>query len=291
MNATEKIANLPIWSGRVNPEPFGDGITNHNFLVCDGGRKFVVRLGEDIPVHHIKRFNELAASRAGHEAGLSPEVIHAGPGILVLEHIEAETLTEEMVREPRRLQRILPVIRACHHKVARHLRGPVLMFWVFHVLRDYARTIREGASAHHGKLAGLLATAEMLERAVGPVEIVFGHNDLLPANFLDDGHKIWLIDWDYAGFNAPLFDLGGLASNNGLDEDAERWLLESYYDAPVRQELWLRYSAMKCASLLRETMWSMVSELHSEIDFDYAAYTSENLRRFEAALDQFRALQ
>ena len=40
---------------------------------------------------------------------------------------------------------------------------------------------------------------------------------------------------------------------------------------------------MKCASLLREAMWSMVQERRSAIDFDYAAYTGENLERFERA--------
>ena len=98
----------------------------------------------------------------------------------------------------------------------------------------------------------------------------------------------WLIDFDYAGFNSPLFDLGGLASNNGLSEAQESWMLESYFEAPVTDDLMHRYSAMKCASLLRETMWSMVSEITSEIDFDYAAYTAENLARFRAAHDTFK---
>ena len=290
MDAVAKVAGLSIWSDEVEPEPFGEGLTNRNFLVVDGGRKYVVRVGQDILVHQIMRFNKLAASRAAHAAGLSPAVVHAEPGILVLEHIEAETLTEAMVREPARLERILPVVRDCHVEVARHLRGPALIFWVFHVLRDYAGTIQDGASEHHGKLPGLMQAAEELERAVGPIDVVFGHNDLLAANFLDDGDKIWLIDWDYAGFNSPLFDLGGLASNSELDEDAERWMLDTYFQWSVEPERWRRYRAMKCASLLRETMWSMVSELHSELDYDYGPYTVSNLERFEKALEEFRAL-
>ena len=91
---------------------------------------------------------------------------------------------------------------------------------------------------------------------------------LLPENFLDDGSRLWLVDWDYAGFNSPLFDLGGLASNNELDPIAEDELLEMYFDRKVNEELRKRYTAMKCASLLRESMWSMVSEIHLDIDFD-----------------------
>ena len=132
--------------------------------------------------------------------------------------------------------------------------------------------------------------SRQLQKAVGPIDVVFGHNDLLPANLLDDGDRLWLIDWDYAGFNSPLFDLGGLASNNGLSEAQERWLLETYFDTALTDALWHRYQAMKCASLLREIMWSMVSEIHSALDFDFVAYTRENLTRFDAAFDAFRTL-
>ncbi len=113
------------------------------------------------------------------------------------------------------------------------------------------------------------------------------HNALLAANFLDDGTRLWLIDWDYAGFNSPLFDLGGLASNNDLSAAQEVWLLENYFETPLTDALFHRYTAMKCASLLRETMWSMVSEISSEIAFDFATYTTENLARFRAALNDF----
>ena len=287
MQAIDRAASLPCWRGRVDPEPLGGGITNVNFVVADAGRKFVVRIGEDIPVHGVKRFNELAASRAAHAAGISPAVVHAEPGALVIEHIEGRTLDADAVREPGMLERIVPLVQTCHRVVPRHLRGAALMFWVFHVARDYVHTLREGESRHGDRLAELARTADRLERAVGAVDIVFGHNDLLAANVIDDGDRLWLIDWDYAGFNSPLFDLGGLASNNELSPEAERWLLECYFDRAVDDDLWRRYRAMKCASLLRETLWSMVSEIHSELDFDFGEYTAENLDRFERALDQF----
>lgn len=84
------------------------------------------------------------------------------------------------------------------------------MFWVFHVVREYGRTLEAQGSRHAAMLPALRDAAAALERAVGRIDVVFGHNDLLAANFIDDGERIWLIDWDYAGFNSPLFDLGGL---------------------------------------------------------------------------------
>jgi len=288
---TERVARLPIWFGGVEPVPLKGGITNKNFLVEDRGRKYVVRTGGDILVHGILRSSELAATRAAAEAGISPPVFHTEPGIMVIGYIEGRTFSPEDVRDPSNLDRLVDLVRRCHHDVARHLRGPAPMFWPFHVIRDYAHTLKEGASRHLAVLPDLLARAERLETTVGPIDVVFGHNDLLAANFIDDGRKLWLIDWDYAGFNSPLFDLGGLASNSEMPPDMADAVVARYFGRPVDDALRRRAAAMTAASLLRETLWAMVSEIHSTVDFDYAAYTAENLARFEASYASYTTLE
>ena len=290
MDPRTKAASLAIWGRPVVPEPVGGGITNANFLVDDGERRCFVRVGDDIPVHHILRWHELAASRAAHAAGISPAVLHAEPGVLVLDLVEGRTFGPAEVRERRNLERIVPLLHRVHRELPRHLRGPTLAFWVFHVLRDYAAGLAEAGHRLTADLPGLLAQAERLERAVGPIDLVFGHNDLLAANLIDDGTRLWLVDWDYGGWNSPLFDLGGLASNNELPPEDRDWLLEAYFERPLDDDLRRRAHAMLTASLLREAMWSMVSEIHSRLDFDFVAYTAENLARFERAWAEFEAM-
>ena len=285
--APERAARLDIWSGPVDPQPVTGGITNTNFLVEDGGRRCFVRVGEDIPVHGVMRFNELAASRAAAELGISPPVVHAEPGVLVLEFIEGRTLGEADVRDPATLRRIVPLLRRCHRDMARTVAAPALVFWVFHICRHYARVLADGGSRHAALLPVLMARADALEAATGAIEMGFGHNDLLPANFIDDGDRLWLIDWDYAGFNTPLFDLGGLSSNSAFDDARDDDLLGLYFDAAPDDGLRHSFAAMKTASLLRETLWSMVSELRSEVDFDFGAYTADNLDRLERAWSAF----
>jgi thiamine kinase-like enzyme len=288
-DARERAAGLSCWNNSVDPQPLIGGITNANFIVDDASERYFVRVGDDIPLHGVMRFNELAASRAAYEAGISPEVIHHEPGAIVMRFIEGATLQAKDVRQAVNLERIVPLVKRCHNEIPKHFRGPALVFWVFQVLRDYANTLREASSRMVRELPRLMKVAEQLEENVGPVRLRFGHNDLLAANFIDDGHRLWLVDWDYAGFNSPLFDLGGLASNNELSSTQEEWLLETYFDAAIDDELRRRYAAMKCASLLRESMWSMVSEVYSNIDFDYVGYTTENLERFEKAWTDFQA--
>lgn len=281
--AREAAARLACWSGPVVPEPVLGGLTNQNFVVVDRGARFFVRIGHDLPAHGILRFHELAASRAAHAAGVSPEVVHHEPGALVLRFIDGRTLTAADLRAPVMLQRVAALLRRCHDDMVTHFRGPILAFWVFQVIGQYARAVREAQSPHAAALPRLLTAASDLARRVGPVTLALCHNDLLPQNILDDGERLWLVDWDYAGMNTPLFDLAGLASNCELDPEQERALLAHYLAKPPDGDTLSRFHALKCASLLREALWSMASELDPSLDVDYAAYTLLNLERFERA--------
>lgn len=167
-----------------------------------------------------------------------------------------------------------------HKEIPKKLNGQSIIFWVFHVIRHYSNYLENNKSKYSSMLSDLLTKSQILEEKSSPYEIVFGHNDLLPANFLDDGNRLWLIDWEYAGYNTPLFDLGGLSSNNNFNPKEEIFLLENYFEKKINPQLLNQYNCLKCASLLRETMWSMVSEITSNIDFDYANYTDENLLKF-----------
>lgn len=286
----ERAARLSCWTAPGTPSLLGGGKTNHNVLIADRGRKYVVRFGQDIPEHGILRWNELAVSRAAHAAGLGPAVVHAEPGVLVMEYVEAQPIVADDIARPGAVEELAQLLRRIHHEVPRHLGGPVLCFWVFHIVRDYARFLTARGSSHAPLLSAFLAEAEQLETLIGPTPVVLGHNDLLPGNILQGDGRFWLIDWEYAGFGSPLFDLGGLASNNAFSPDQERALLAAYDGVAPDADRWRQYAAMKCASLLRETLWSMVSELTSAIDFDYADYTASNLAAYSAAQQELQSL-
>ena len=286
--ARDRVAHLDFWSSHVKPEPLSGGITNTNFIVDDGDEHFVVRVGKDIPIHGIMRFNEIAAARAAHAAGISPEIVYSEDGIFIMRFIEGQTFAEHDLHEQQNLERIIQLIQVGHYEIPKHFKGPALVFWPFHVIRNYVDTARKGNSRLIDLLPRFLEINKELENKIGEIKLVFGHNDLLAANFIDDGKRLWLLDWDYAGYNTALFDLANLSSNNELSPQQENWILEIYYQQPVTDRLRHRFAAMKCVSLLRETLWSIISEIHSTIDFDYVNYTRKNLARFESAYKTFR---
>ena len=280
------IKSLPIWKSKIDIKGLDGGITNHNYLVTDNHAKLVVRLGEDIMEHHVIRSNEVISSKAAFDAGVAPEVIYHSPGVLVLNYIESQTLSDEDVRK--NIDKIILLLKKVHYEIPKKLFGPAMIFWVFHVIRNYAKFLESKKSNYTSILTELLKNCEILEDMSSPYQIVYGHNDLLPANFLDDGSRLWLIDWEYSGFNSPLFDLGGLASNNNFSPDEEIYLLESYFEKKINSEILLKYNSMKCASILRESMWSMVSEITSEIDFNYEKYTQENLTKYRESFKKLK---
>lgn len=272
------IQSIPIWKDKVTISKIDGGITNQNFLVKDNGKKFVVRLGKDIPEHLISRSNELIISKAAAEVGISPSVVFHSEGLLILHYIESTTLTAEDVKN--NIHNIIPLLKKIHLEIPKKKINSSIFFSVFNIISHYAKFLEDNQSSYSLLLKKLLFQSNQLEKNSSPYEVVFGHNDLLPSNFLDDGSKLWVIDWEYAGFNTPLFDLGGLSSNNNFSLKEEIYLLENYFECSLNDKLLLQYNSLKCASLLRETMWSMVSELTSKIDFDYIDYTQVNLSKF-----------
>jgi thiamine kinase-like enzyme len=287
VRAEYRIRALPVWYGAISIEPLKGGLSNESFLVGDANGKHVVRFGKDFPFHHVFREREIMAARAASAAGFAPQVEFAEPGVMVSAFLGAKTYGPEDVRTNR--VRIARLVHAFHDEMPKHVSGAGFMFWVFHVNRDYARTLEAGKSRMVDRLPEFLALNDALEAIQQPLPIVFGHNDLLPANFLDDGKKLWLIDFEYAGFNTAMFDLAGTASNAGMTVGESEELLAEYFGQKPDERLCRSHMAMQCASLLREAMWSMVSELHlAAPGADYPAYTAENLARLDAALETYQ---
>lgn len=283
---TDRIHALPIWNGAIEITPLHGGLSNESFTVRDASGRFVVRFGADYPFHHVFRERELMTARAAAQAGFAPDVIFAEPGIMVSAFIDGQTFEEADVRA--NIAEVGSLIARFHRQTARFITGPGFAFWPFHVIRDYAQTLKDGGSRMTPHLPRYLDLAERLEAAQIPLPIIFGHHDLLPANFIHDGNRLWLIDFEYAGFGTAMFDLAGTAANASFDDGQTEALLTAYLGAAPSPQFRQSCAAMQCAALLREAMWSMVSELHlTTPGVDFIAYTAENLERLERSLQTF----
>lgn len=286
--AEPRIRALPIWSGLPSIAPLHGGLSNESYVVGDGQGRYVVRFNRDFSFHHVFRDRELMVARAAHAAGFGPEVVHAEPGVVVSRFIEGRTFSEADVRA--NLEQIAHLVRGFHERMPRFVSGPAFLFWPFHMVRDYARMLWGTGNPLVARLPEVMETAERLEAAQAPLPIIFGHNDFLPGNLIDDGSKIWIIDYEYAGFSTGMFDLAGLASNASFSAAESERLLAAYFGGVTVPALRRSHAAMMCVSLLREALWGLVSEIHlSAPGADYGAYAQQNFDRFDAATARYRA--
>ena len=284
--AETRVRGLAIWKDLKAIQPLKGGVSNASFTVNDASGKFVARVGEDYPFHQVSREREAIATRAAFEAGLSPEVVHIENGLMVVRHIDARTYQEADVRANR--EACVDMIVRCHRDMGRRIRGQGAIFWVFQILRDYAATLRSAGHARTSEIPRWMRVVDGLEAVQIPMPIIFGHHDLLPSNFMDDGKRLWLIDWEYGAFGTAMFDLANIAAANSFDENLENQMLMQYFGRAPDLATLRAYYAMKVSAALREAMWGMVSELHLNAPgVDYVAYASEYLGRFEDILKNY----
>jgi thiamine kinase-like enzyme len=268
---------VPGWAGHVRMvEPLSGGITNRNFRVAVGDDIYVVRLpAKTGALLGIDRAVEHEASRLAAVAGVGPDVIAflEPEGALVTRFISGRPVTDTDVHHPMMLQRIAHSLRRIHQS------GTVAAsFSPFRVVEAYALT----ATRHGGRLPAEHERAQpialTIEQAIRPEPPVLCHNDLLNANFIDDGATIRIVDWEYAGMGDRFFDFGNFAVNHQLSEDDERALLAAYFGRMTPSQH-ARLRLMRLMSDYREAMWGVVQIAISELDFDFAGYAAKHFDR------------
>jgi thiamine kinase-like enzyme len=280
-----RVQGLPIWRGAATIVPLSGGLSNASFKVSDAAGHYVARVGHDFPFHQVSRAREAISSKAAFDAGLSPEVLHVENGLMVVRYIEARTFTEADVRQ--NWLGCVDIVAKCHRDMGALVRGQGAIFWVFQILRDYAATLKESGHGRSTEIPRWMGVVDKMEAVQVPLPIIFGHHDLLPANFMDDGEKLWLIDWEYGAFGTAMFDLANIAAANLFDADLENQMLHHYF-GKVDAALERAFFAMKVAAALREAMWGMVSELYLNVPgVDYVAYAAQYLTRFENILADY----
>ncbi|MEO5792534.1 MAG: phosphotransferase, partial [Gaiellaceae bacterium] len=277
-----------VWPGRhAEVEVLGGGITNRNFKVSVDGGTYVFRIGgKDTELLGIDRSVEHEASLVAAAIGVGPEVIAfvEPEGYLVTRYIEGEVVAPEAIRKPEPLRRITQALRAVH-------AGPPIpaRFDSFRVVEAYAATAAAHGIAVPSAYERARETAAEVERARGPVPERPCHNDLLTANFIDDGSRIRIVDWEYAGMGDVYFDLANFSVNNGLPPEATAELLRAYFGA-VTAEHERALTLMRFMSDFREAMWGVVQQALSDLDFDFESYADQHFERLEriAAERSFR---
>jgi thiamine kinase-like enzyme len=286
------IARISAWrnASRVRVEPLPGGITNLTYRVDVDEESFVVHIaGEGTELLGIDRHQAYQCAVAAGKTGVAPEVAHflAADGVLVTHFIPGRRLTAAELGTPQVLVRLADSLRRCHAGEA----FPSL-FSPFRTLSAYWEVARRRG-------APLPEDFDTLYRRVAAIEAACGrggeivrpcHNDLWEPNLLDDGTRIRILDWEYAGMGDVYFDLANFAMHSALTDAQDDLLLRSYFgsasDAAVA-----RLRLLRIVAELREAMWAMVA-LHLPAtvvtSFDCREYARTHFERCRHALGDRR---
>ncbi len=262
MGVEEAVQRL--WPGQpVEVERLGGGITNHNFKVFVGGETLVLRIGgKDTALLGIDREHEHEAALMAAKLGIGPEVVRFADGLLVTRFVAGDVGRADPATVGALIGRL-------------HEAPPIASrFNSFRVVETYAATATGHGLSVPNAFERAHELAQEIEARRSAAPVVTCHNDLLAANFIDDGERLWIVDWEYAGLGDPFFDLANFSVNNELDEESESALLDAYGSTDRRA-----LTLMRFMSDFREAMWGVVQEAISELDFDFRAYADEHFER------------
>lgn len=268
----EVISRIDDWKDKeVRYKPLGGGITNHNYTVHVDSKPFVVRIpgaGTDL---FIDRNNELDCSIEAGNTGVAPKVIHhlKPENVSVFQFINGKTLTTPVIAgNDDLIKRIVNAIKRIHEKAVFKSE-----FNPFNTIRKYMEYVNKYNAPLPDDIGWMLSLSDSIEKAMErdkPGDVAC-HNDYLSENFLDDGNKIWIIDWEYGGMGDPFFDLGDFAVEHPFTREQETIIIQEYSGELLEHRLY-RMLLHKIISDLWWSIWAMIQSKISKIDFDFYTY-------------------
>jgi thiamine kinase-like enzyme len=281
----EVIAAIPAWAGRtVTHDPIAAGLTNTNHRVVVDGVPYFVRIpGPSTELLAVDRANERHNTVAAATTGVSPRVVEVVEAwdVFVLEWVEARTMSSEALRGPGMPGRIAGTLRRLH-------AGPRFRddFDMFRLTERYLALVDERGIAIPNGYRERLPGIPRIEAALGahPLPTVPCHNDLLAENYLDDGERLWLVDYEYSGNNDPTFELGNTCQELGYDDEQVRELCAAYF-GEASAALVARMRLQMIMSDVGWTLWAAIQARISTIDYDFSGWAEERWARASAAID------
>lgn len=283
---TAVLDRVPQLAGPRHVVDLAGGLTNRNLRVRPAaGGDWVVRLSAaSSGVLAIDRDAEHANTQAAHTAGVGPPVLArlSAPDTLVVGFLPGRTLTATDVADPALAPRLAGALRRLH-------AGPAFVgeFDMRTIRRRYLGVVADLGVALPAGYAALGERVEALEAALDavPEPRVPCNNDLLAANFLDDGEQIWIIDYEYAGMNEASFELGNMAAESALDVEATTALVDAYWGRHSDHRL-ARAQAWALLAHYGWTLWAVIQSAVSPIDFDFLAW---GMAKFDTAAAALRS--
>jgi thiamine kinase-like enzyme len=263
-------------------EPIAAGLTNQNYRIRVEGKPYFLRVpGGSTDLLAVDRANELHNTRAAAKAGVGPKVVYHNrkTGAFILEWLPGRTMSNAAFQEPGMPTRIAEALRKLH-------AGPRFRddFNMFRLAEFYLRVVDERSIRIPDGYRHELPKVALIEAALAarPLPTVPCHNDLLAENYIDDGTRLWIVDYEYSGNNDPTFELGNTAQELGFETERQEELCAAYF-GEATPALIARMRLQMIMSDVGWTLWAAIQAAISSIDYDFWGWAEERWARASTA--------
>ena len=281
----EVVSKIEDWQGKdISIQPLSGGLTNTNFRVTVDGTPYFIRVpGESTELLAIDRNNEVHNTKAAAEAGVAPPVLYHLPeyNVMVLKFLDGQTMSREALNEPGMPRRMAQAIQRLH-------AGPRFYsdFNMFRLTEYYLKLCEErDINIPEGYLERMPTVARIEEAmSVRPLSAVPCNNDLLAENYIDDGEKLWLIDYEYSGNNDPTFELGNTCQEMEFNEAQIHEVCAAYFGEVTADTI----ARMKLNMIMSDVgwgLWAAIQAKISTIDFDFWGWALDRWGRAVQKMD------
>ncbi len=280
--ARAALARIPLFAGRdpdgAEIERLG-GLTNRVYRVRFDDESFCLRIPGKGTEDYIDRRVEATNAKVAAEVGIAPEVLFFGTdGVMVTRFLDqVTTMTPELfASRDGALERAARSLWRLHHS----RKNFAFHFELFSMIDDYLGVIARRKAALPEGYHELVGEAEAVREALSarPAALVPCHCDPLCENFLDDGERMWIVDWEYSGMNDPMWDLGDLSVEASFTPEQDEALLTAYFGGPADPYDRGRMVIYKAMCDLLWTLWGLIQHADGNPADDFWAYA---LGRFE----------
>jgi thiamine kinase-like enzyme len=265
-------------------EDLSGGLTNRNVKIVTPDAAYVARCTDTSRNFlRIDRDDEYHNSKAAEEAGVGAPVIDYRPdlGILLLGYVDGKTLSNDDFQRPGVVAKVAAGCKALH-------AGPRFRsrFDMFERQPQYLKTVRDNGFKIPSDYLDHADTFARIEKALTATDQVTVpcNNDLLAGNFIEDGDRVWIIDYEYSGNNDPCFELGNIWSECGLSTEQLDELVTAYYGRRLRHKT-ARAHLQGIVAKYGWTLWGCIQNASSALEFDFWGWAME---RYEVAVAEFR---
>lgn len=206
------------------------GMSNYTYVVETRGKKYTYRVPGKFAEKFVDRVEEWDNIQEVNRLGLNnaTSYVEVISGEKLAEYVEGTILSETDIESYNEMS--VAALKKIHGSDMRFRD-----YNAFGRLSDYERYCREMGFTHPKEYHELREQLERMRDAHADVKPVPCHCDYQPTNLVVSGDKLYVLDWEFAGMNDPIYDVA-CYGNAGFDKALS--LLEAYVGhKPTSEEL------------------------------------------------------